>query len=634
MSRRCLAPVLVVLAVVALGVVGWLHRIAPRGLGDLPGGPANGVPVHPLPWALAVSADGETLYVACGPVGSIAEIDVARRTVRARIPVDAPPRGLALSPDGDTLAVSLEGKDEVVLFDVSSREETARFAVGGDPEGLAFSADGRRLFVANRLSRDVSVVDLEAAAECLRIPAGQEPFALVRSPDGATMAVVSRRATIAPPDEMPSSEVTILDAATLEVRARTWLPSCHLSEAGAFTPDSRFLLVPAVRVRNLLPIVQVARGWALSGMLAVVDVETGDVALMPLQFANEGFADPTGVAIAPDGSHAYVASGGADEIAVIDLPAMLARRAEGRPDLPERFSITREYVLRRAPVGDNPRGLTWLGRGADGEVAVANRLDDDVMFLDLEGRILARIPVGPPLPEDAIHRGRRAFFDASYCFQDAFSCTSCHPEGHTDGLTYDFEIDGVGRNALLNRSLQGLEGTAPYKWTGINPSLQRQCGARFAMVLTRAETIPPDVLDDMAAFLLLLPPPRALVDASRAEGALAERIARGRVIFERSRRKDGTRLRASERCITCHPPPLYTNNQTMDVGTRGPGDDDAAFDTPHLTGTGGKVPYLHDGRATTLEAIFTTSGAGDRHGYVSDLTAEEIRDLVAFLEGL
>ena len=115
-----------------------------------------------------------------------------------------------------------------------------------------------------------------------------------------------------------------------------------------------------------------------------------------------------------------------------------------------------------------------------------------------------------------------------------------------------------------------------------------------------------------------------------ADEATQASVARGRALFSRSRRKDGTRLRPGERCITCHPPPHYTNRQRTDVGTRGPLDDHDTFDVPHLTGTGTKAPYLHDGRALSLEAVLRS--LGDRHGVVSDLTDAEIQDLVRFLQ--
>jgi cytochrome c peroxidase len=70
------------------------------------------------------------------------------------------------------------------------------------------------------------------------------------------------------------------------------------------------------------------------------------------------------------------------------------------------------------------------------------------------------------------------------------------------------------------------------------------------------------------------------------------------------------------------------------VGTKGPFDDTGLYDTPHLVGIGARAPYLHDGRAQTLEEIWTLPGVGDTHGVVTDLGKADLNDLVEFLKGL
>jgi len=35
-----------------------------------------------------------------------------------------------------------------------------------------------------------------------------------------------------------------------------------------------------------------------------------------------------------------------------------------------------------------------------------------------------------------------------------------------DGLSYDFDTTGIGDNLLDNRSLMGVAGTEPFKWSG------------------------------------------------------------------------------------------------------------------------------------------------------------------------
>lgn len=589
---------------------------------------------HPEPWTLVASADGGTLFAACGPQRSIAVLDVAAGTRASRLDLPGRPRGLALSADGATLYAALSDADAVAAVNLSTGEVARIIPAGTSPAGLALGDGGRRLFVANSGSHDVSVIDLATGAERTRLPAGREPWALAASPDGATIAVVSRMADAGPADRVPRAELTLIDAARGIVSAQLALPSCHLSESLAFTPDGARVLVPALRVRNLLPIMQVARGWVMSSVLAVVEVATGRIELLPLGDVSQGFPDPAGLAVSADGTRAFVAAGGADEVGVIDVPALLRRSAETDADGPEHLSWTREYVTDRFPTGSNPRGVVLAGSAASPVVAVAERLDDSVSLYRPGGERIARIALARGRSDDALRRGERVFHDASYSFQGSFSCRSCHPEGQTDGLTYDFDIDGIGRNVVLNRSLQGVRDTAPFKWNGKNPTLQRQCGPRFAMVLTRADPFPDAELEDLVAFIESLPAPRPAVAPGDVAGRDTGAVARGRAIFERAARKDGTPFAAEGRCVTCHVPPLFTNKQEADVGTRGAYDDRGAFDVPHLTGIGSKAPYLHDGRALTLEAIWTAPDVGDKHGVVTDLTKSDLNDLVAYLRSL
>ena len=57
----------------------------------------------------------------------------------------------------------------------------------------------------------------------------------------------------------------------------------------------------------------------MSSGLAVTDIKTGNVIQMPLDEANDYFADPSGIAMDPTGGRAFVASGGSDVVSVVDL---------------------------------------------------------------------------------------------------------------------------------------------------------------------------------------------------------------------------------------------------------------------------------------------------------------------------
>jgi cytochrome c peroxidase len=225
------------------------------------------------------------------------------------------------------------------------------------------------------------------------------------------------------------------------------------------------------------------------------------------------------------------------------------------------------------------------------------------------------------------------FTQGRYTFQGQFSCRSCHPDGHVDGLSYDFDGSGVGDNLLDNRSLCGVAGTAPFKWNGKNPTLQFQCGPRFARVLMRTDPIPSAQLDELATFVEHIPPTRT-IPWNRVGKPLARVEERGRKLFFAKQRSDGTPIPLALQCQTCHRPPLFTDRLLRSVGTKAPRDASGMFDTPHLLGIGASAPYLHDGRAKTLEELWTTYQKNDQHGVSSYWSKEQLNDLVEYLKTL
>jgi cytochrome c peroxidase len=79
---------------------------------------------------------------------------------------------------------------------------------------------------------------------------------------------------------------------------------------------------------------------------------------------------------------------------------------------------------------------------------------------------------------------------------------------------------------------------------------------------------------------------------------------------------------------------LFTNRLPSAVGTKGPRDATDMFDTPHLLGIAQTGPYLHDGRAKTLEELWTTYQTNDLHGVSSYMNKHQLNDLVEYLKTL
>ncbi|HYJ08750.1 MAG TPA: hypothetical protein VEX18_07065, partial [Polyangiaceae bacterium] len=77
-----------------------------------------------------------------------------------------------------------------------------------------------------------------------------------------------------------------------------------------------------------------------------------------------------------------------------------------------------------------------------------------------------------------------------------------------------------------------------------------------------------------------------------------------------------------------------------DVGTVKPtsggraGEPLFGIDTPTLNGVWESAPYLHDGSAATLRDVLTTQNAEDRHAFTSELSPQELDQLVSYVQQL
>jgi mono/diheme cytochrome c family protein len=118
----------------------------------------------------------------------------------------------------------------------------------------------------------------------------------------------------------------------------------------------------------------------------------------------------------------------------------------------------------------------------------------------------------------------------------------------------------------------------------------------------------------LTEFLFAIEPPPPIRDASD------EAAVRGRALFDS----------AEVGCATCHSGTKLTNNQSVAV--------DSVFaeqlQVPSLVAIGYRAPFMHTGCATTLADRFRPECGGNAHGNVSGLSADQLGDLVAYLESL
>ncbi len=583
------------------------------------------------PVELKFSHDGTKLYVVCEDDDSLLAVDVATRRVVAKVKVGHKPKDVAVSPDGRMLYVSNEWDDTVSEIDAASFTSRRTFATGWGPVGVTTDRTGKVLYVANSIGNDVSLLDLISGAEIKRLASWRSPHNLTLSRDGRRVYVANLLGQPGSPNEPPVSELMVIDTAKQRVAERIEIPGVlelrHIAEAPG--PKGGYLLVPFMRPKNLNPLVQVAQGWILTHGMAVVrvagmpgNVQTkSSVTQILLDDVDQYFAGTNGVAFTPDGRHALVTSSEADTVSAIDT-ARLERRLHQVPaeELANRLDSAREIVERRLETGANPMAIAI---SPDGRFAyIVNRLSDSLTVVDVPRlQLRGTIDLGGPKQLTQLRRGEQMFHAARFCFQGQFACVTCHPDNHIDGVAWNLETPQLGRDRVANRTLRGIAETAPFKWNGHNPDLETQCGPRIAKFLFHSEGFNSTQLADLVAFIksIPLPPNRHLA----ANGELTPAQERGRAIFFR------------KNCDTCHPPAThYTAKTSFDVGTANQYDTSGLFDVPQLDRVYQRPPYMHSGEAKSLEELWTIYNPQDKHGVTSDMSKEELNDLIEFLKSL
>jgi cytochrome c peroxidase len=152
--------------------------------------------------------------------------------------------------------------------------------------------------------------------------------------------------------------------------------------------------------------------------------------------------------------------------------------------------------------------------------------------------------------------------------------------------------------------------------TGIRQSAEKAVRAGLTHTLNTVQ--PESLAADIDHYLKNMPQQVSpyLTDGNR------KAIERGKVYY---RQAD---------CTSCHSGQFYTDMKMYDVGTGVGMDEGRLFDTPSLNELWRTAPYLYDGRASTLEEVFTRYNRDDKHGRTSRLSEEQMKDLILYIKTL
>ena len=562
-------------------------------------------PIH-----VALSGDGLRAFIVNHTSDSVSVIDVMERKVVGEVRVGAAPTHALLSPDGRTLYVTSRFGSAVEIVDLREQRVVRALRTGYEPCGATMSSDGRRLAVANSQSDSVSIIEIESGETLRQIPVGSDPRYLAETADGARLIVGNGL----------SRSVSILDVATGQLLESRTLGRASILRQIVCSHDGAWAFVAHVVSHDEQKPLQMERGWIHSNGLSALDLRRPDhYATLLLDSILVGAANPWGLALSADDRWLYVSLAGVHQIAIVDVGKAIRLVQETGPDEIDPLSQNVEIVENRAIArrvdagGIGPRGLAL--NEAAGELLVANYFSDTVSILDAAtGGIRAVIQLGPAQEMTLDRRGEMLFNDARLCFQQWFSCASCHQEDATiDGLNWDLSNDGLG-NPKNVKSLHDASDTPPEMWAGVREDMDAAvaAGERFLGLLPEPE-------NHRALMAFIASPPRA---PNPHRAANPDGIRRGELVFQKAR------------CSVCHPAPKFTDQKMHDIGIAGRTDFGSRFDTPSLRECYRTAPYLHDGRAGTLREIFTAHDRDGLHGLTRNLSEQELDDLVAYLKSL
>lgn len=560
--------------------------------------------------SIAISLDDSTLFVADADHDRLTVIDARSREVLEHIAVGKRPERVLVGPSGEVF-VSNRGSRSVARLAPGGRMVEATGEVGAEPVGMSLSADGSRLLVANSMSGTVSVLDARTLTPVSEVQVGGQPWAVTALPDG-------RRAYVS---DFIGGAVKLLDLSARRVLSTVSLEQppgaeCRFGTTPGRTPaqaadvvlspDGERAYVAHVQSRTRTE-GRASLAFAVAPALSTISTRSSTRLQEPVEDfespdfpasilatnldescrnvrGGPGMDAPSSLVVDGSGEWIFVADHNSNAVAVVSA----VRRQDERYRVPERgiYDVVR--------VGSRPTGIAV---SSDLLTAyVHNALDYTVSVVEnREGRLFEMDKVSFAASElpPAVERGRKLFYSAvdprmTQVELGGVSCSSCHPDGRTDGLTWVLPAPAETGStwswstATLpprnSQALWGLSATAPYHWEGVLADLPafstRMVSQMGGRGLSQAD------LSDLAAYLETIPAPdNPGVRAGEAELLL------GAEIF-------------GARCSSCHSGAARTD------GLRHPTTESIQLDTPSLRGVFATPPYLHDGSARSLREVF------------------------------
>ncbi len=592
-----------------------LIAVAARPSPDTPAKPPER---HRSPADVTILPDGRRALTANHTADTVSLVDLDAGKVLAEVACGRKPVAIVRSADGRRAAVSNHWSDSVTLLEVSDAglKSIAEVAVGRLPQGAVFTPDGSRLYVT--AGEEIVEVDWTARRVAHRRAAPGGPRSLALSANGQFLAAASDR----------SAEVRLWDTGTRALLGERTIDEGFNLRGLTFGPDGESLVFAHLinKAKNV-SLRNIEEGWLMGGRLTRVPIKAKrllEPERVALDTRGAAVGDPHAIAFGDRGRYVALTASGTQELLLFQSAALPWNSGGDPGDLIDSSLALNDGKMRRLPLGGRPMGVAVTPDGKT--AAVANYLLDAVQVVDLAGgRVVRTIPLGGPAlgrgletsPGASARRGEALFYDARRSHHRWLSCHTCHVDGHTNGQNWDTLNDESFGNPKLTPSLRGVTRTGPWTWHGWQTDLGAAVEKSFSETMYGPKPTA-DEMKDMLAFLGTLDhPPRPARSKDRREA-----IERGQALFE-----------GKARCARCHAAPEYTTPRNYDVKLEPDGSPFKLWNPPSLHGVAERGPFLHDGRAATLDEVLRADHSPETLGGAT-LSPAERADLIEFLRSL
>lgn len=371
------------------------------------------LPAGSRPSSVAVSPDGSIAWVALRGLGSVARVRLSTGAFFI-LPVGAEPTGIALSPSGRLAVVATFGERTVSLIDTQLLSFTA-IDVGGNPRALTITNDG----------------DADDSDESAWVTLFFGELLSEGSNTGRHGVVV----------ELNLGSRSVAGRVTLSpINTGRMLDLCVPNQLHAIAEQSGRMYVSHVCAGPAAP--QGPLDSVYAG-LSVFDRTTrnedrtvnGSRLLRTMSFFPSLMSNPVDVAPLPGGSVVVLSQGGNE---VHELGTLFSVRA----------GLSPFYDPIMGPFAEDPAAGVPIG-----VLALSPQL---IFVLDATGRRVLELndltpmgrttawpfqtlpPEGSPAHVELLGRRHFATAEGLWSLQNSVACTSCHPDGLTDNLTWMF----------------------------------------------------------------------------------------------------------------------------------------------------------------------------------------------------